>query len=110
MVILADFAAYFVGFLHDVLVVPHAVYAAVIALFFGIVTASRPGVIVVPLVAAVIYIAALAVGPVVLHHAPLVVPGFDIALVKELIAAYIVFLVADTIVYAIKKAVLGVID
>lgn len=110
MAILEGFTGYFVSFLHNVLVMPHVAYAAVVALFFGIVTASRPGLIVVPVIAAVVYIAALALGPVVLSHATLVVPGFDVALAKELIAAYLVFLVADTIVYAIKKAALGVID
>lgn len=110
MAVLTDFAAYFVSFLHTVLVMPHVAYAGVIALFFGIVTASVAGLIVVPVVAAIVYIAALALGPVVLNHAPLIVPSVDIALAKELIAAYLVFLVADTIVYAIKKAVLKLID
>ncbi|MDR3527190.1 MAG: hypothetical protein P4L57_07900 [Rhizomicrobium sp.] len=110
MAIFAGFAGYFVSFLHHVLVMPHVVYAGVVALFFGIVTASRPGLVVVPIIAAVVYIAALALGPVVLNNAALVVPAFDVALARELIAAYLLFLVADTIVYIIKKIILGVID
>jgi len=110
MAILTGFAAYFVNFLHSVLVMPHLAYAVVIAVFFGIVTASKPGLIVVPVIAAIVYLAALTLVPVVVNHAPLVVPGFDIALARQVIAAYLIFLVADTIVYAVKKAVLGVID
>ncbi len=110
MAVLAGFPEYFVGFLHSLIAMPHVAYAAVVALFFGLVTISRPGLLLVPVIAAIVYIAALTVGPVVISHAQLVVPGFDIALAKELFAAYLVFLVADTIIYVIKKCVLRLID
>lgn len=110
MTFLMEFPAYFVGFLHSLLAMPHLAYAAVIALFFGIVTASKPGLVVVPVVAALVYIAALAIGPVVLNHAALVIPAMDLALAKMALAAYVVFLVVDTVVFALKKTVLKVID
>ena len=110
MAFLSGFPAYFFTFLHNLSSVPHVYYAVVIAVFFGITTASRPGLVVVPLIAAIVYIAALVIGPVVLQHAKLVVPAFDLALAKQVLAAYIVFLVADTVVYVVKKYVLRVID
>jgi|GEM_PF-1326892 len=109
MAVLAGFPAYFVEFLHALLAMPHLAYAAVIALFFGIVTASKPGLVLVPVVAALVYIAALAIGPVVLNHAPLAVPAIDLAFARQALAAYLVFLLAGIIVFGLKKAALKVI-
>lgn len=110
MAILAGFPAYFIAFLHDISAVPHIYYAVVIAVFFGIATASRPGLVIVPVIAAIVYIAALVLGPVLINNAKLIVPEFDVALAKQLLATYIVFLVADTVVYIVKKYALRVID
>lgn len=110
MAFVLGFPAYFIGFLHGLTSVPHVYYAVVVAIFFGLATVSRAGILVVPLIAAIVYVAALAVGPVVFDHAKLVVPAFDLALAKQILAAYLVFLVADSVVYAVKKAILRVID
>jgi hypothetical protein len=107
---LTGFLAYFIGFLHDLIAVPHVYYAAVVALFFGLATASRAGLVVIPLIAAIVFLAALVVGPYVISHAELVIPKFDSALAWQLLAAYVVFLVADTIVYIAKSVVLRAID
>jgi len=110
MAFVTGFPAYFAGFLHMIATMPYVAYAVIIALFFGITTASKPGLVLVPAVAALVFIAAKAVVPVVAHHSPLVVPALDAALAAEAVAAYIVFLIAGTAVYAVKRAVLKVID
>jgi hypothetical protein len=107
---LTGFPGYFVNFLTDIITAPHVFYAAVVALFFGLATASKPGLLFVPVIAAIVYVAALAVGPVVIGHAKLVVPALDVALFRQLLAAYLVFLVADAIVYIVKKYLLRLID
>jgi len=109
MAFVAGFPSYLVVFLHDVVTVPHVYYAVVVAVFFGLATVSRPGLLMVPLIAAIVYIASLALGPVLFYNGKLVVPGFDIGLAKELLAAYLLFLLADAIVFAIKKYAVRVI-
>ena len=110
MHIVTSFPPYFVGFLHSLLVSPTYIYVAVIALFFGLITKQFAGVIFIPVLATVVFLAAQAVGPVVLNHAALAIPAFDLALAKTAVAAYIVFLVLDTVVFAIKKLILKIID
>ncbi len=110
MHIITSFSPYFVGFVHSLLVSPTYIYVAVIALFFGLITKQFAGVIIIPVVATVVFLAVQAVSPVVLNHAALVFPAFDLALAKTAVASYIVFLVLDTVVFAIKKLVLKIID
>jgi hypothetical protein len=108
MEVITSFPVYFMDNLHAVMAMPNCIYAGVIALFFGIVTARFPGVLFVPVVAAIVYLAALAVIPQLLAHAAIVAPVFDKALLKEGIALYVLFLVADTVVFGIKKAVMAI--
>ncbi len=108
MDVVTSFPAFFCDYVHGLMVMPNIIYAGVIALFFGIVTARFPGVIFVPVVAAVVYVAAQAVIPPLMHSAEIVMPAFDLALAKQLVALYVVFLVADTVVFAIKKAILAI--
>lgn len=110
MHVITSFPPYFVGFLHSLLVSPTYIYVAVIALFFGLITKQFAGVIVIPVLATAIFLAAQVIGPVLLSHAALTVPAFDLALAKTAVAAYIVFLVLDTVVFAIKKLILKIID
>ncbi len=109
MDIVTSYPAYFVAYVHSLIAIPNCIYAGVIALFFGIVTARLAGVFFVPVVATIVYLAAHAVIPPVLHHAEIVVPAFDLALAKQAVALYAVFLVVDTVVFGIKKAVLAII-
>ncbi len=110
MDIVTSFPAYFMDFVKTLEVAPAYYYVAVIALFFGIVTARAGGVFFVPVLAAVVYIAAQQVVPALIHHAEITVPVFDLALAKKVVALYVVFLVLDTVVFAVKKAILAVID
>jgi hypothetical protein len=109
MEIVTSFPAYFVGFVHTLPVFPTVIYVGVIALFFGIVTARLPGILFIPVIAAVVYIAAQQVVPALLHHSEIALPVFDLAIAKLAVALYIVFLVLDTIVFGIKKAILAII-
>lgn len=109
MDIVTSFPAYFCSYVHTLYVMPNVIYAGVIALFFGIVTARLAGVFFVPVIATIVYIAAQAVIPAVINHAEIVVPAFDLALAKQAVALYVVFLVVDTVVFGIKKAILAVI-
>jgi hypothetical protein len=109
MDVVTSFPAYFMDVVHGLCVAPAYFYVAVIALFFGVVTSRVGGVFFVPVVAAVVYIAAQQVIPALLHHTEILVPAFNLALVQKLVALYIVFLVVDTIVFGIKKAILAVL-
>lgn len=109
MDIVTSFPAFFCGYVHGLLVMPNIIYAGVIALLFGLATARFPGVIIMPVLAAIAYVAAQAVIPPLLHHGDIVMPAFDLALVKQLVALYVVFLVVDTVIFGIKKAVLAII-
>jgi hypothetical protein len=107
MDIITGFPAYFKDFLHH-LDHFHMIQGAVIALFFGVATASIAGVIIVPIIAALVYIAADAVIPPLMNHTTIMMPTFDTALLKEGIALYVAFLLAIAIVFAIKKVVLSI--
>lgn len=109
MDVVTSFPAFFCSYVHTLYVMPNLIYAGVIALFFGIVTARLAGVFFVPVVATIVYIAAQIVVPAVMHHAEIVAPAFNLALAKEAVALYIVFLVVDTVVFGIKKAILAII-
>jgi hypothetical protein len=108
MDVITSFPAYFFDYLHTVVAMPNIIYAGVIALLFGIMTARTPGVIFSPVIAAIVYIAALAVIPPLLAHTGIVAPAFDKALLEKGIALYVIFLVADTVVFGIKKAVMAI--
>ena len=86
------------------------VYAGVIFLFFGLMTERAVGVIVVPLIAAAVYIAAQSTIAPLLHHGAIAAPEFDRAMLEQIVALYIFFLVADTAVYAVKKTVTTATD
>lgn len=107
MDVIASFHAYFRDFLHG-MDHYHLIQAALIALFFGIATASITGLFVVPVIAALVYIAADVVIPPLIHHAPIVMPAMNAALLKEGVALYLIMLIAMAVVFAIKKAVLGI--
>jgi len=109
MDVVTSFPAFFVDFVHGLQVAPAYYYVVVIALFFGIVTARVGGAFFTPIVAAIVYVAAMQVIPALIHHTEITVPAFDLALVKKLVALYVVFLVLDGIVFGVKKAVLAVI-
>lgn len=107
MDVLTSFPAYFIDFVHHYTQI-QLIQVVVIALFFGVATGTIAGVIVVPILAAIVEIAADAVVPALLHHASIVVPVFDLALLKKGIALYVVFLAAILVVFAIKKAILAI--
>ena len=103
MDVITTFPTYFVAGLHQI----DPIYGVIIALFFGIATATVVGVIISPILAAIVYIAAKAIIPPLIHHAALVMPAFDKALVKEGLVLYVAFLVAIAVVFAVKKAILS---
>jgi hypothetical protein len=109
MEIVTSFHTYFVSFLHGLLVSPTYIYVGVIALFFGLITRRLAGVIFVPVLATIIYLAVLTLAPVIVQHAELKPPVFDVAYAKLAIASYIVFLVLGAVVFAIKKLVLKLV-
>ena len=109
MEIVTSFHTYFVGFLHGLLVSPTYIYVGVIALFFGLITRRFAGVIFVPVLATVVYLAVLTIAPVVVHHTALALPVFDLAYAKLAVASYIVFLVLGAVVFVIKKLVLKLV-
>ena len=109
MEIVQSFPAYFVAYLHSLIIMPTVVYVAVIALFFGVITDKLSGVILTPIVATLVFVAAMAIGPVIMNHAALALPEFDLAFAKLVVASYAVFLVLDTIVFVIKKLILKII-
>lgn len=107
MDIITGLPAYLTGFVHH-LDQYHMIQAGVIALFFGIAASSIAGVIIVPAIAAIVYIAADALIPPLMHHTTITMPVFDKALLQEFVALYVFFLVAVAIVFAIKKAIMSV--
>jgi hypothetical protein len=84
--------------------------AVVVALFFGIAAVRIVGAILLPVVSAIVFLAVVAITPAVVSHASIAIPAFDVALLKQVVALYIVFLVASGIVFGIKKAVLIFFD
>jgi zinc transporter ZupT len=96
-----------VDFVHHLSTV-QLIVGGVIALFFGVATGTVIGLFLAPILAAVVYIAADAVIPPLLHHATFAMPHFDKALLHEAITLYIVFFVAILVVFVVKKAILAV--
>lgn len=107
MDIITDFPKHLVDFVHHLSTL-QMIIGGVIALFFGAATGTIIGLFVAPILAAVVYIAVDAVIPPLLHHATLVMPAFDKALLHEAITLYVVFFVAIVVVFVIKKAILAV--
>ncbi|MDE2135085.1 MAG: hypothetical protein KGM97_05350 [Alphaproteobacteria bacterium] len=106
MEIVSNLPKYIVDFVHH-LGMLHMVMGVVIALFFGVATGSVIGLFLAPILAAIVYIAADAVVPSLMHHTPLVMPHFDKALLQEALALYVVFFVMILIVFAVKKVFLA---
>jgi hypothetical protein len=108
MDIITDFPKHFVDFVHHLSTL-QLIIGGVIALFFGVATGTIIGLFVAPILAAVLYIAADAVIPPLLHHTSLVMPAFDKALLHEAVTLYFAFLVAIAVVFVIKKVILATI-
>jgi hypothetical protein len=107
MDIITSFHTHFIDFLHH-LDHYHMIQGAIIALFFGVVVGSLPGLIIVPVLAAIVYIAADAVIPPLMNHGHIVMPVFDKALLQEGVTLYVAFLVAIVVVFAVKKLILSI--
>ena len=107
MDILTDFPKHFVDFVHHLSTI-QMIEGGVIALFFGTATGTIVGLFVAPILAAVLYIAAEAVIPPLLHHTSFAMPAFDKALLQEAITLYVLFLLAIAVVFVIKKVILAV--
>ncbi|MDE2183813.1 MAG: hypothetical protein KGJ78_12415 [Alphaproteobacteria bacterium] len=97
---ITSFPSYFLSNLHAV----NLLYAGIIAVFFGLATASTAGLVFVPAIAAVVYIAARAVIPPLINHAAIVTPNMDKVLAEQALSLYVGFFIAILIVFAIKKA------
>lgn len=102
MEIISSLPKYIADFMHG-LGMLHMVMVGVVALFFGVATGSVMGLFLAPILAAIVYIAADAVIPSLMHHTPLVMPHFDKALLQEALALYVVFFVMILIVFAVKS-------
>jgi membrane-anchored protein YejM (alkaline phosphatase superfamily) len=107
MDVINDFPKHLVDFVHHLSTL-QLIMGGVIALFFGVATGTVIGLFLAPILAAVVYIAADAVIPPLLHHTSFVMPAFDKALLHEAIKLYILFFVVVLVVFLIKKAVLAV--
>jgi zinc transporter ZupT len=107
MDIFNDFPKHLVDFVHHLSTL-QLIVGGVIALFFGMATGTIIGLFLAPVLAAVVYIAADAVIPPLLHHTSFVMPAFDKALLQEAIELYVAFFVAILVVFVIKKAILAV--
>lgn len=107
MDVIMGLPAYLTGFIHH-LDQYHLIQAGVIALFFGFAASGIAGVIVTPILAAIVYIAADTVIPPLLHHASIAMPVFDKAMLQEGVALYVFFLIGIAIVFAVKKGVMAV--
>jgi len=101
MDVITTFPTYALDYFHHI----NWLYAGIIAVVFGLVTARLPGIIIVPVFAAAAYIAALIVVPALLHHTAMAMPVFDKKLLEEGLAFYVFFLVADAVVYAVKSLI-----
>ncbi len=107
MDIITSFPAHLTAFLHG-LDHYHMIQGGIIALFFGVAVGSIAGVIIVPAIAAIVYIAADAVIPPLMHHTAIVMPVFNKALLQEGVTLYVAFLVAIVVVFVIKKVILSI--
>lgn len=101
MDVITNFPTYFVADLHSI----NYLYAVIVALIFGLLARKAGGIILLPILASVIYVAAVMYVPTLLNGGAVAMPVFDKALAEKLIAFYVVFLVADTVVFAIKKLI-----
>ena len=104
---ITDFQKHLVDFVHHLSTI-QLIVGGVIALFFGVATGSVIGLFLAPILAAVVYIAADAVIPPLMHHTSFVMPVFDKTLLHEAIVLYVAFFVAILVVFVIKKAILAV--
>ncbi len=102
MEIINNLPKYIVDFVHHLSML-QLIASGVIALFFGVATGSVIGLFLAPILAAIVYIAADAAIPPLMHHTPMVMPHFDKALLQEALALYVVFFVMILIVFAVKK-------
>jgi membrane-anchored protein YejM (alkaline phosphatase superfamily) len=107
MDIITEFPKHFVDFVHHLSTL-QMIMGGVIALFFGAATGTVIGLFLAPILAAVVYIAADAAIPPLLHHTSFVMPVFDKALLQEAVMLYVAFLLAIAVVFVIKKAILAV--
>ncbi len=107
MDIITSFHTHFSDFLHQ-LDNYHMIQGGIIALFFGVAVGSIPGLIIVPALAAIVYIAADAVLLPLLHHGHIVMPVFDKALLQQGVTLYVAFLIAIIVVFAVKKLILSI--
>jgi hypothetical protein len=99
----ANFLTFFSSFIHAWGAL-QLVLAVVVALFFGFAAKRLAGAMFLPVMAAVVFLAADCVLPAVLHHAPIAVPAFDMTLLGKWVALYVFFLVASGLVFGIKRA------
>ncbi|MGA7674767.1 MAG: hypothetical protein WCA78_06925 [Rhizomicrobium sp.] len=107
MEIVTDLLKHFVDFVWH-LDMLHMVIGGVIALLLGVATGTIIRLFVVPILAAVAYIAADAAIPMVLHHTAFVMPVFDKVLLYEAITLYVAFFMAIFVVFVIKNALMHV--
>ncbi|MGA7675305.1 MAG: hypothetical protein WCA78_09705 [Rhizomicrobium sp.] len=107
MDLINEFLKHITDFLHHLSAL-QLIIGGVIALFFGVATGTIIGLFVAPVLATVVYIAADAMIPPLLHHTALVMPVFNKALLHEAITLYVAFFVVILVVFVIKKAVLAV--
>ena len=101
MDVITNFPTYFVENLHSI----NYLYAGIVAVVFGILAGRAFGIIVWPVIASAVYLAAVMYVPVLLNGGEFVMPVFDKALLEQFIAFYVIFLVADTVVVIIKKLI-----
>ena len=107
MDIITEFPKHLSDFIHHLSTI-QMITGGVIALLLGVATGTIVGVLVAPILAAALYIAADTVIPPLLHHTSFVIPAFDKAMLKEAVLLYVAFLVVIVVVFAIKKAILAV--
>jgi hypothetical protein len=101
MDVITNFPTYFVADLDSI----NYLYAGIVAVIFGLLARKTLGVILLPVVAAVIYLAAVMYVPLLLNGGAITMPALDKGLLERLISFYVVFLVADLVVFIIKKLI-----
>ncbi len=79
------------------------VQGLVIGILGGLMVSSVGGLFVVPLMAAIVYIAADAIIPAVTNHNNLVWPPIDSAFWHELLSLYVAFFVLIALIYVAKS-------
>jgi len=101
MDVINNFPTYFVENLHSI----NYLYAAIVAVVFGLLARRIAGIILLPVIASVVYIAAVMYVPSLLNGGAIAMPALDKVLLEEFIAFYVIFLVADFVVFLVKKIV-----